>query len=319
MDNIQSFFYELCPDVKDSTKRSYVSAISSICKYTALKPDPEAFGNKYQEVIKTLSHFKQPTKRMYLSALIKFCEGRCSDEAMKAFKNEFDSLRKQISDEQSKQAATEKFKALQAEDFTWKSVLTAREELKEKFNKALYTMGTSHSRDTLWGIQQYIILSCYTMIEPRRSADYTEFVLKNPDPEKDNYLMQRNGSFYFVFNNYKTAKLYGKQQVQVPDELADIINQWSLLTNSKYLLMKYRRNAPFDNVSMCHLLYEVFSGRKVSVNLLRHLFLAQYQQQDSKMTKIAHNMGHSIGMQHLYIYQTESPTQNEEKEDNQVC
>lgn len=315
METIQHFFYNLCAGMKDSTKRSYVSAISSICKYTALKPEPEAFGNKYKEIINTLSHFKQPTKRMYLSAILKFCEGRCSEEAMMAFKKEFDSLRKQIADDQAKQIATEKFKNLQEEDFTWKSVLRTREELKEKFNTALNTVGTLHSREVLWGIQQYVILCCYTMIEPRRSTDYTEFVLKNPDPEKDNFLMQRDGVFYFVFNNYKTSKLYGKQEVRIPDELADIINQWTLVCNSRYLLMKYRRNAPFDNVTMCHLLYETFSGRKVSVNLLRHLYLAQYQQQDSKMSKIAENMGHSLRMQHLYIYQP----QGEASKDNQVC
>jgi hypothetical protein len=320
MDSIQTFFYDICAGMKDSTKRSYVSALRSVCKYASVNPEPKAIGEKHSEIIKILDHFKEPTKRMYLSSIIKFCDGRSSDEAMLAFKKEFDTLRQSISKEQAKQVATEKFKELQEEEFTWKSVLAVRDELERTYHKALHTVCSLHTREVLWGIQQYIILCCYTMIEPRRSTDYTEFVLKNPDPEKDNYLMQRDGNYFFVFNNYKTAKLYGKQEVSVPDKLADIINQWSLICNSRYLLMKYKRNIPFDNVSMCHLLYEVFSGRKVSVNLLRHLYLAQFQQQDAKMSEIAHNMGHSTRMQHLYIYQPQvAQSKDEEKEDNQVC
>lgn len=329
MDSIQSFFYDICIGMKDSTKRSYVSALRSVCKYASVNPDPNIIGEKHKDIIKILDHFKEPTKRMYLSSIIKFCEGRCSNEAMLEFKKVFDSLRQSIAKEQSKQIATERFKELQAQEFTWESVLSVRNELEQKYHKALYTVGQLHSRGELWGIQQYIILCCYTMIEPRRSTDYTEFVVKNPDPEKHNYLMQKNGNFYFVFNNYKTAKLYGKQEILVPDKLADLINQWTLICNSRYLLMKQRRNMPFDNVSMCHLLYETFSGRKVSVNLLRHLYLAQFQQQDAKMSGIAERMGHSTRMQHLYIYQPSSrePTgvdqreteQDEEKVDNQVC
>jgi hypothetical protein len=316
MDSIQTFFYDICAGMKDSTKRSYVSALRSVCKYASVNPEPKAIGEKHSEIIKILDHFKEPTKRMYLSSIIKFCDGRSSDEAMLAFKKEFDTLRQSISKEQAKQVATEKFKELQEEEFTWKSVLAVRDELERTYHKALHTVCSLHTREVLWGIQQYIILCCYTMIEPRRSTDYTEFVLKNPDPEKDNYLMQRDGNFFFVFNNYKTAKLYGKQEVSVPDKLADIINQWSLVCNSRYLLMKYKRTCPLDSVSLCHTFYEVFSGRKVSVNLLRHLYLAQFQQQDAKMVKIAERMGHSVKMQHLYIYQPQDSTASTQVKEN---
>lgn len=321
MDSIQIFFYDICIGMKESTKRSYVSALRSVCKYASVNPDPKDMGEKHEDIIKILDHFKPPTKKMYLSSILKFCEGRSSNEAMLAFKKEFDSLRQSVAKEQAKQIPTEKFKELQEQEFTWENVISARDELEQKYDKALHTIGQLHSRKELWGIQQYIILCCYTMIEPRRSTDYTEFVLKNPNPEKDNYLMQKNGNFYFVFNNYKTSKLYGKQEILVPDKLAHLINQWTLICNSRYLLMKYKRNIPFDNVSMCHLLYETFSGRKVSVNLLRHLYLAQFQQQDAKMSGIAERMGHSTRMQHLYIYQPceNSVEQDEEKVDNQVC
>lgn len=306
MDCVQTFFYDICSGMRDSTKRSYISALRSVCKYTSTSPIPKDIGEKHKEIIKILDHFKESTKRMYLSSIIKFCEGRCSDEAMLAFKKEFDSLRQSITIDEAKQCATEKFQELQEQAFTWDSVVAVRDQLEQKYSTALHTIGQLHSRDVLWGIQQYIILCCYTMIEPRRSSDYTEFVLKNPDPEKDNYLMQRSGTFYFVFNNYKTAKRYGKQEIEVPDKLARLINQWSLVCNSRYLLMKYRRTSPLCPVSLCHTFYETFSGRKVSVNLLRHLFLAQYAEQDQKMAKIANNMGHSLHLQHLYIYQPES-------------
>lgn len=70
-------------------------------------------------------------------------------------------------------------------------------------------------------IQNYIILSVLggIYIPPRRCKEFVDFKIKNFDKEQDNYMVGNK----FVFNSYKTAKTYGKQEVTIPPKLRNII------------------------------------------------------------------------------------------------
>ena len=57
------------------------------------------------------------------------------------------------------------------------------------------------SKSDLQTIQNYVILSLYTLIPPRRSLDYTEMKINNIDKKQSNYI---NGK-KFIFNTYKTS------------------------------------------------------------------------------------------------------------------
>jgi hypothetical protein len=205
---------------------------------------------------------------------------------------------------------TEQFKELMEADFTWESVLVFQKKLENEYLADLYNPNTVLSKSLLWRLQQLILLSCYTHIEPRRSQDYCDFVIKNPDTEKDNYMLEveperpslGEKKFFFVFNSYKTSKVYGQQRVEIPKKLADMITRWNQITNTKFMFMLYKREAPLSPPNLCHVLYDIFDGRKVSVNLLRHLYLAQYAKQDEERREIARRMGHSAQQQLNYIY-----------------
>ena len=74
----------------------------------------------------------------------------------------------------------------------------------------------------------YLILSLYTLIPPRRNLDYMEmFICKNAGTDEEkNYLEvnMKNEPYKLVFNKFKTSKSAGSQEVTVPDELKRIIN-----------------------------------------------------------------------------------------------
>ena len=57
----------------------------------------------------------------------------------------------------------------------------------------------NHTKGELQTIQNYVILSLYTLIPPRRSLDYTEMKINNIDKKQSNYI---NGK-KFIFNTYK--------------------------------------------------------------------------------------------------------------------
>jgi flagellar biosynthesis regulator FlbT len=306
---IERIMLEAKPDVTPSTIRTYVSAINSICRKAGIEPSQDAFAKDFQRIINHVDVMASPaSRRAYFSACLFFLKPTNHEEAKEAYMKKFQEMKKTIREKEDKQEATEKFKALRQEHFTWETVLKYREEYEKEYHEDLFSDKVKGHR-LLWKIQQYVALCCYTMIEPRRSQDYCDFVLRDPDVDSQNYMMERDGTYYFVFTSYKTAGHYGKQTIEIPTELADIIHQWAKISSSKFLLMQYKRLQPMTSPNICHMLYDIFDNRKVSVNLLRHLYLAQFVEQDKKMKEIATRMGHSIGMQHHYIYQDQ-----EEKE-----
>jgi hypothetical protein len=119
-------------------------------------------------------------------------------------------------------------------------------------------------------IQKWILVALVSglFIPPRRSADWN-MKLKNYDEEKDNYVDVKNSQF--VFNSYKTAKVYGKTKVDIPKPLKLILNKWLKLNDTDYLLFDANKN-PLSSSQIAHRLNEIF-GRKISTSMLRHIFL----------------------------------------------
>ncbi len=307
--SIERIILQSKPNVSSATIRTYTSAINSICKKADVDPTQESFADNYKHIINHIDLMDKPaSKRTYFSSCMFFLKPANFEEAYKAYEKKFQEMKLAIRQVEQKQEPTPQFLALRHASFNWETVIKYRDELEKEYKSDLFTEKL-HGHQLLWKIQQYVALCCYTMIEPRRSQDYCDFVLRNPDPEKDNYMMERGDKFYFVFNSYKTSKSYGKQTIEIPNQLAEIISQWARICNSKFLLMLYKRLAPMGSPNVCHLFYDLFDNRKVSVNLLRHLYLAQFVEQDAKMKEIARRMGHSVSMQHHYIYQDQ-----EEKE-----
>jgi len=304
---LDRIFQGLDPSNSASTIRTYVSCINSLCKKTGLEPTQESFAEKHKTVIEHLSIMKDSTQKAYLSACIKFLKPTDFTEAKEAYAKMFTEMKKKVQKVVDSKEPTPQFKELVEAEFTWESVLAYQKKYENEYLADLYNPNTMLSKSLMWRLQQLILLSCYTYIEPRRSQDYCDFVIKNPDTEKDNYMIEIDKKFFFVFNSYKTSRVYGQQRVEVPKKLADMITRWSQISHTKYMLMLYKRQAPFSPPNLCHALYDIFDGRRVSVNLLRHLYLAQYARQDEERREVARRMGHSMSMQLNYIYRPSLP------------
>ena len=119
-------------------------------------------------------------------------------------------------------------------------------------------------------IQKWVLVALTSgiFIPPRRSADWN-MKLKNYDEKKDNFLDIKNGQF--VFNTYKTAKVYGQTRVDIPKPLKLILNKWLKLNDTDYLLFD-TNNKPLSSPQIAHRLNEIF-GKKISTSMLRHIFL----------------------------------------------
>jgi hypothetical protein len=151
-------------------------------------------------------------------------------------------------------------------------------------------------------IQNYIILCVLgsVFIKPRRSKDFVDFKIKNIDKETDNY-MDKNK---MIFNSYKTAKTYGKQEVDIPVQLRNIIKKWSSINPTDYLLFDANMNK-LSSVKLNQRLNRIFDGKKVGVNQLRHTYLTdKFGDTINKKKEVAEtmeDMGSSSNMLDTYV------------------
>ena len=71
-------------------------------------------------------------------------------------------------------------------------------------------------------LQDYVLLALTSgvWIPPRRNADWINMKLRRIDKSKDNYIHKSR----FYFNEYKTKRTYGRQDIAIPKGLKKILD-----------------------------------------------------------------------------------------------
>lgn len=159
----------------------------------------------------------------------------------------------------------------------------------------------------------YVVLSLYTLIPPRRNKDYQDAFMVYGINEKEfdvdyNYIDMQNKKL--IFNNFKTKKKEGAQQFDIPADLYDVLMIYKkhhplLEEKDKEFEVPFLVNyegVPLSNVnSLTYLLNGIFK-KKIGCSMLRHLYLSnKYGDTINEQEKDAKMMAHSVGMQKDYI------------------
>jgi hypothetical protein len=146
--------------------------------------------------------------------------------------------------------------------------------------------------------QDYLILSLYTLLPPRRNLDYQ--LMKNI--KKYNDTLSNDFNYYdgntFYFNNYKTKGTYKKQEVEVPSELQQIINYHinnNHLNENDFILRDYNKETEIKgNNGMTIILNRIF-GDKIGASMLRRSYLSnKYSNTQNDLQSDTKAMGTSV-------------------------
>ena len=131
----------------------------------------------------------------------------------------------------------------------------------------------------------YMVLSLYILIPPRRNKDFMNMNLIRGQkldtlPKEVNYLDLDNK--LFIFNDFKTKKKIGQQKLEIPDDLFNVIQIYYLKFYPTKILKKKKIYAPFlvNHIgeplthinSITKILNKIFH-KKVGSSLLRHIYL----------------------------------------------
>ena len=164
------------------------------------------------------------------------------------------------------------------------------DEVKEKVEK---TLSALKAHRTMIGYQQFLAAAFSSGVYgPPRRSEFANIRVKNIDHNLDNYIYKNK----IVFNSYKTAKKYGRQEYVIAKDIMPFLRQYLKLNKSDFLFPKRDGEVSMSNVAYNRLLQKVF-GKSISVDELRSIYLSdKYKNVPSveEMEATATAMGHSF-------------------------
>jgi hypothetical protein len=280
-------------DIADSSARVYTTNILNVLKHFGWE-SLKYFNSKYKEVLAYLATLVPQKAKGILSSILAVASTK---KAIEAYQKVMGDMATKVREQTQKQEKSE----TQEENWeSWDDVMKRYKELEEDalplFKKSSWTPAQMKI------MQNYVVLSCYVLIPPRRIADYTGFKIKDIDKEADNYYDEDKKQL--VFNAYKTKKHYGTQTVDCPVTLQKVFDLWFPVASkySDYLLFNSYGDA-MTQPQLTKCINSIFD-KKISASMLRHIFISDEVLKDvpklEELQKVAQNMGHSVGEQMLY-------------------
>jgi hypothetical protein len=289
--NIKEELATIRPNLSAGSLTTYTSILRSLHK--KIFKNKEIEKTDFEDFSKILNYLKDVPankRKTILSALVVLTE---KDEYRNVMNDDVEEYNEEI----KKQEKTE----------TQMNNWITTEEIREVFNrlendaKNLFRKTNKTDGDII-EIQNFIIVALLggIFIPPRRSLDYCAMKIRNINKDEDNYINKNK----FMFNKYKTAKTYGPQEIEIPQQLKSILNRWIALNDGEYLLRDKSGN-PLNSVKLNQYMNKIFGGKKISVNAMRHTYLTDKYKETSintkKLEKDMEAMGSSILVNQNYI------------------
>ena len=260
-----------------------------------------------ENIMEKLKNYTDNTKRNYLISIVSILRQFKDKEKLY---NEYYKLMLKQHDLIKNKPQNEMTETQKKNWIEWKDLEEIYNKLGDEVSKF---KGKQDLENKEYGqLLKYVTLSLYMTIPPRRSKDY---YMMNVVYEYDknlsndyNYLDWKNKKFYF--NNYKTAKTYNQQVINIPNDLMEIINIYlkfhpeikgELTKNINTPFLVNHKNKRLTASNLKEILNSIF-GKNISSSMLRHIYLShKYGDTYNDMVKDAKMMGHSLIQQAEYV------------------
>ncbi len=286
------------PELSIGSLRTYSSIIKNIgLQMNKDFNNPSNVCKNYKEILNHLKDVNPKVRKTRLSALVVFCKDQ-NEDVVNKFRELMLKDNKDTEDEMKDQKMNDKQKEAM---IPFSDVMAMYSKLEKEVSPLLKM--DKLDKNQFNRVQMYVLLSCLLLIPPRRSLDFTEFKIRNFSKEKDNYMTLIKRKPHFVFNIYKTAKKYKTQQVEIPKKLKTIIDRWTVINPSDYLLLNTRQSDKINPTQLSNMLYTFFN-KPISTSMLRHIYLTdKYKDVPAlkEMEKRASDMGHSVDLALEYV------------------
>lgn len=279
VDQIQKFK----PNLKENSIKTYLVSLKKISKCVGEDhskfPEDPSFLKDTDKVFECIKSEPITTRKNRLSAIVVYLKSFEDDKNLKLI----DTYSKKMEEDANiYQKQVEKQELTDKQKKNWITM--------EEFKDLIETMFDEISKQKLYKkseldnreyseLQNYILLRLY--LEYPFRNDFAESKIinsKTQDDGKMNYLLVRPNSIYFLMNQYKTSKKYGKKVYKLDDKLSNLIRLLLKHNKSGYLLTKYNRKDALTKNDLSKLFNRIFlkrTGKKISTSLLRHIRITE--------------------------------------------
>jgi len=287
MDNLKKSLGEKIeknrPNIKPSSIKTYISCLSNLVKKMDGKLDIDFFNNT-KEILKYLEEKTSVQRKTCLSALYILTK---DEDYQKPMLTDI----KKVNDEYKEQKKNVK----ETENWISEDDLTAIYNTYFKTANDIFKKKdwTSHDITELQRFFILVFLGGY-FFPPRRSQDFTELKVKDYNKDTDNFYCK--GMLYF--NIYKTSKSYGEQNIKLPDDIDKMVKKYIKKIDNQYFFFNPKTGNKFTSPNITLLINGIF-GKKVSTNMLRHVYLSnKYKDVPAllDMEETAKAMGHNLNV-----------------------
>jgi len=294
--NIDDIFK--CKDLTKSSLDSYKAKLNKLNDNKAIKN--LNFLNNIENIKDKIKHFKKNTIRNYIIAICSILKCYLTHNKVKKIENLYNEYSKILDNYNIE--LKDQTSMSDAENKNWIN--------KDELDKVYNDLKSNH-KNNKESFQNYLLLSLYYLQPPRRNKDYQllKIAIKYNDilSNEFNYIDMKKKKF--IFNNYKTAKKYNKQEVDINDELFQIITLYIKtfkLKDGDFLLNDLKNNQPYINTNSITLLLNRIFKKKVGASMLRKVYLTnKYGDETKELKKDMTAMGSSIQVaQNNYIKKT---------------
>lgn len=289
--NIKEELKKLRPNLSEGSIKTYSSILRNLHKKVFENQEIEKSNfNEHNRILEHLKDMPANKRKTILSALVVLTD---KDEYRNVMNGDVSDYNEEIQKQEKSETQRE----------NW----IESDEIREVFNrlendaKILFKKSNKSNAD-IQQIQNYVIVSLLggIFIPPRRSLDYCAMKIKNINKDEDNYINKNK----FIFNRYKTAKIYGQQELEIPQQLKNILNRWISINDGEYLLRDKNGNQ-MTSTKLNQYMNRIFGGKKIATNMMRHSYLTdKYKatsEENKKLEKDMEAMGSSTNMADNYI------------------
>lgn len=276
-------------NIKDSSIKLYLSNLKRLNNNNDIKT--LTFLKNSKKVLDFINTKSENTKRTYL---ISICTVLSLDPKFKKNYDEYYKLLKE-SNELLKNNNTKSEK--QTENWMEQDeIATIYKNLESEVEKFRTKKKLNESEYNT--LLNYVILSLYTLIPPRRSLDYIKMMIGDDTDKNYNYLNINDSKF--IFNNFKTAGTYKTQIIDIPDDLMSVIKLYLTkrkgTKNNIPFLVNFKGEPLTTSSQMTRILNKIFD-KKVSVSMIRAQYLTnKYKDINKEKIDDATAMGTSTGV-----------------------
>ena len=277
---------------------------------------------KVDEIIKYLDDKSNSVRRNFSASIMIALSPKQKNSPSEEYRNVYERYAKLLTEGQSNYLESKKDNKMNSkEEKNWMNfdeVISLRDNILKKLKKEKISMSsTDISKSNFDLLQQYLVLSLYTMQAPRRNEYATmkiinkkEYLdLDKDDLKKNNYLVnlsKTNKLFSYGSDKVKSKIEGGSNTINISKELNSVLNLWLHFNKSDNLLVTQQGGMGMTKNQLTLLLNRIFKPKMISTSMLRKIYLTNMfgdeTERNAKKEMVANEMNHSVSVaNNIYI------------------